>query len=398
MTELAVLDRLLDDSDFPVEQLSCHPRLPLAVGTSTDCRTVRIFGWGEGRLRELAALDVEPGTAPWGDSAPQAVAWHPHLPLLAVADGEFLLRWTPDGSSDPVRTPAGTAYDALAFSPDGGTLWATPSADQGWAASDVLDPATGAVTGTARPWDTGVSVHPSGELAATLASDQGATYCLFARPGDGPAATMRTLRQALILDCDGYGAPLFSSDGRHFAIRGNAYVDMLEVFAFPSLRKALSTTLAEDHSVEWPRDNLAWGARPGVLWIGTPTGSLLELDVEAQEATEHASPDGTPIAALAATASGDLLVARDDGELVLLSVRPAPVAPAVEPNDDVAAFLAGTEDAPLDGELEEHLTVTDGTRSWTDDELAEVTETGPGDPTWLRIQAGMNRFRGARAT
>ncbi|MFG2697549.1 YncE family protein [Kitasatospora sp. NPDC048407] len=396
MTELAVLDRLLDDSDFPVEQLTCHPRLPLAAGTSTDCRTVRVFDCAEGRLRELAALDAEPGASPWGDSAPQAVAWHPHRPLLLVADGEFLLRWTADDPSGPVRVPAGAEYDALAFSPDGGRLWATPSADDGWTGSDVLDPATGAVTGTARHWDTGVAVHPSGELVATLASDQGATYCLFARPGDGPAAAMRTLRQALILDCDGYGAPLFSADGRHFAIRGNAYVDMLEVFAFPSLRKVLSTTLAEDSSEEWPRGNLAWSARPGVLWIGTPTGSLLELDVEAREAAEHASPDDVPVAALAATANGDLLLARTDGELVLLSVRPA--SAAAEPNDDVAVFLAGTEEAPLDGAVDEHLEVTDGIRSWTDDDLDSVTETSDDDPTWLQIQASMNRFRSTRAT
>ncbi|MFJ5926749.1 hypothetical protein ACIQF6_29545 [Kitasatospora sp. NPDC092948] len=393
MTELAVLARLSGDEEFPVEQLTCHPRLPLAVGTSSGCRSVRVLDCAEGRLRELAVLDVEPGTTPWGDSGPQAVAWHPHRPLLVVADGESLLRWTADGPSDPVRTPAGAEYEALAFSPDGGSLWATPSAEDGWESSDVLDPATGEVTGTARSWDTGVGAHPSGELVATLTSDQGATHCLFARPGD---TAMRVQRQALILDVDGYRAPLFSADGRHFVIRGNAYVDMLEVFAFPSLRSVLSTTLDEDRSVEWPRENLAWDARPGVLWIGTPTGSLLELDVESEEATEHASPDALPISALAATADGSLLVARDDGGLVLLSVRPA--APALEPNNDVAVFLAGTEDAPLDGELEDHLALTDGTSSWTDDDLATITETGPGDPTWLQIQAQMNRFRGPATT
>ncbi|MFJ1795547.1 SMP-30/gluconolactonase/LRE family protein [Kitasatospora griseola] len=391
MTELAVLARTAGDDGFPAERLTCHPRLPLAVGTATGGRTVRVLDCAEGRLRELAVLDVEPGSTPWGDDAPPPAAWHPHEPLLVVADGESLLRWTPDTPSDPARGPAGTAYEALAFGPDGRHVWAMPSADDGREGSDVLDLETGAVF-PAPPWDTGVGVHPSGELVATLASDQGATYCLFARPGDpGGDPAMRIQRQALILDVDGYGTPLFSADGRHLAVRGNAYVDSLDVFAFPSLRKVLSTTLADGSSEEWPRHNLAWDARPGVLWIGTPTGSLVELDVEAQEAVEHASPDGVPVSALAVTATGDLLVARADGTFVLLSVQRA--APAVEPNDDVAAFLAGTEEVPQEDDLEGHLTPTDGTRTWTDDDLAAVTEASPGDPTWLRLQAALNQAR-----
>jgi len=395
MTELAVLARLRGDADSPVEKLTCHPRLPLAVAVAADCRTVRVLDCGEGQLRELAALDAEPGASPWGDSAPQAVAWHPHEPLLLVADGDSLLRWTPGGTS---RTPAANAYEALAFDPDGTRLWATPSSDD-YEGSDLVDPATGAAT-PAPFWDTGVGVHPSGALVATLVSDQGATHCLFARPGDG---AMRVQRQALILDCDGYGAPLFSSDGRHFAIRGNAYVDQLEVFAFPSLQKVLSTTLSEDRHEPWAFHNLAWDTRPGLLWIGTPTGSLLEFDVEAEEATGHPS-DGVPVSALATTAAGDLLLARGNGEFILLSVRPAapvPVSvPAAEPapNDDVAVFLSGTEDTPSGGELDDHLVLTDGTRSFTDEELATGTETSPGDPTWLQIQASMNRFRGDSTT
>ncbi|MFJ8441129.1 hypothetical protein [Kitasatospora griseola] len=391
MTELAALARIPGDDDFPAERLTCHPRLPLAVGTATGGRTVRVLDCAKGRLRELAVLDVESGSTPWGDDAPPPMAWHPHEPLLVVADGESLLRWTPDAPSDPARGPAGTAYEALAFSPDGRHVWAVPSADDGWEGSDALDLETGAVL-PAPPWDTGVGVHPSGGLVATLASDQGATYCLFARPGDpGGDPAMRIQRQALILDVDGYGTPLFSADGRHLAIRGNAYVDSLDVFAFPSLRKVLSTTLAEGSSEEWPRHNLAWDARPGVLWIGTPTGSLVELDVEAREAVEHASPDGVPVSALAVTATGDLLVARADGTFTLLSVRSA--APAVEPNDDVAVFLAGTEEVPQEDDLEGHLAPTDGTRTWTDDDLAAVTETSPGDPTWLRLQAALNQAR-----
>jgi len=45
------------------------------------------------------------------------------------------------------------------------------------------------------------------------------------------------------LDADGYEAPVFSADGRRFAIRGNAYENSLAVFEFPSLKLVLATTL-----------------------------------------------------------------------------------------------------------------------------------------------------------
>ncbi|MFF0391103.1 hypothetical protein ACFYS8_20805 [Kitasatospora sp. NPDC004615] len=390
MTELAVLARLSDDADHPVERLTCHPRLPLAVGTATEGRTVRVYDCGEGQLRELASLDVEPGSTPWGEDAPPAVAWHPEEPLLLVADGESLLRWSPDGPSDPVRLPAAAAYEVLAFSPDGRHLWATPSAEDEWAGSDVLDPATGAVTGPARPWDTGVATHPSGALVATLASDQGATFCLFAQPDGG---AMRVQRHTLVLDCDGYGTPLFSPDGRLFAIRGNAYTESVDVFAFPSLRRVLRTSFQEPESGgEWSRHNLAFGAAPGLLWIGTPNGTLLELDVEARSDVEHDLRLGAPLTALAATANGELLLALDSGELVLLSALHDPAPATGSAAEDVASFLAATEEAPEDSDL----LLTDGTRTWTDDDLTTVTEASPADPTWLQIQANMNQFRGAQ--
>ncbi len=393
MTELAVLARISADDEHPVERLTAHPRLPLVAGAATGSRLVRIWDCGGGRLRELAPVDLGPAREPdpadwWRPDAPPAVAWHPEDPLLVVADGTALTRWTPDGPS--AAEPAAAAHHYLAFSPDGRTLWAAPSGEE---SSAALDPATGTAT-RAPYWDTGVAVHPSGELVATLVSDQGATFCLFARPGDGPGTAMRTLRQALILDVDGYGTPLFSADGRHLAVRGNAYVESLDVFAFPSLRKVLSTTLAEDDAEEWPRENLAWDARPGVIWIGTPSGALIELDVEAQEAVEHASPDEVPVSALVATAAGDLLAARENGELVLLAVRPE--APAAAPNEDAAVFLAGTELLPPDADLEEQLVFTDGTDSWDTEALEAVTEASPADPTWLQLQAAINRARAQR--
>lgn len=106
-------------------------------------------------------------------------------------------------------------------------------------------------------------------------------WCSSHRTPDTGSA-LRPVRRALILDCDGYGAPIFSPDGRQFALRGNAYDNSLEVFEFPSLRRVLGLTLGEpspgypypqqrlDSMHAWSRHNVAFGSAPGVLWIGTP--------------------------------------------------------------------------------------------------------------------------------
>ncbi|MFD5146459.1 hypothetical protein [Streptomyces sp. NPDC058401] len=172
-------------------------------------------------------------------------------------------------------------------------------------------------TGTVAPgprWDTGVAQHLGGGLAMMLSSDQGATLGLFARTDPDaataePAApaspvTMRMQRRALILDADGYETPVFSPDGRHFAIQGNAYEYSLGVFAFPSLRSVPATTLGEYGRPDtWSRHTIAFGARPGVL-------------------------------------------------------------------------------------------LTDGSRTWEADELAEVTTATAEDPMWLRLQAAVNSVSG----
>ncbi|MFJ1754541.1 hypothetical protein [Kitasatospora sp. NPDC088134] len=401
MTELAVLARVVTDPEFPVEQLSCHPRLPLAAGTDADGRTVRVWDCSGGRLRELPSLErvSEEDNSPWWrPEAVPAPAWHPELPLLAVPDGPTVARWTPDGTLAPL--PAPTAYQALAFSPDGRTLWAAGFDDAEEYTSYAVDPETGAAT-PAPGWDTGVATHPSGALVATLISDQGATLCRFARPADGPGpGPMRPLRQTLVLDVDGYGTPLFSSDGRYLAVRGNAYVESVDVFAFPSQRLVTRIVLPEEDGLpEWSRHNLAFAADPGVLWIGLPTGTLLALDLAADEAVTHETLTGPPLTALAATAAGELLVAHDNGDLVLLSVSPPPAA--VEPVD-LTAFLADAEDLTPEDDRNADLILTDGSDTWDPDDLARVTETSPDDPTWLQLQAHLNRARtrpdGADAT
>jgi hypothetical protein len=126
------------------------------------------------------------------------------------------MRWTPAGLSRLEGLPPAAAYRSVAFSPDGHTLWASPSSgDEGsaWESSDTLDLASGTV-GVGPRWDTGIAAHPAGELVAALCSDQGATLGLFARVDqDSRPAAMRVLRRALILDADGYQTPVFSRTG-----------------------------------------------------------------------------------------------------------------------------------------------------------------------------------------
>ncbi|MFE0510847.1 hypothetical protein [Streptomyces sp. NPDC058964] len=341
------------------------------------------------------------------------MAWHPDQPLLVVAGEDGVVQWTPAGLCELDGSPATADYRSLAFSPDGRTLWASPSSgdeDIAWESSDVLDLASGTV-GAGPRWDTGVAEHPGGGLVATLCSDQGATLGLFARVDDGTApAAMRVLRRALILDADGYETPVFSGDGRHLAIRGNAYENSLEVFEFPSLHRVLATTLGEpnpgfpypqewlDQLHAWSRHNIAFGSQPGVLWVGTPTGTLVEVDLEARHAIEHEVLGGSPVSGLGATATGGLVIAGGGGELELLSVRAGSAKSHDTERDTsraaVTAFMDTTSEVPDDdGDLETHLAVTDGARTWESADLATVTTATATDPTWLRLRAVINDAR-----
>lgn len=372
---------------------------------------VHIWDCGVGQLRELGSVGST--SSAYGDAVgwgramrTPAVAWHPTEPLLVMAGEDGLLQWTPAGTSELKSAPAGASYRSLAFGADGQVLWASPSSDDGWESSDVLDLASGAVSSGPR-WSTGVAEHPGGGLVATLASDQGATLCLFARVDhETDPAVMRLLRRALILDCDGYGTPLFSADGRHLAIRGNAYDNSVEVFEFPSLHRVLATTLGDpspgypypqewlDQMHAWSRHNMAFGSRPGVLWIATPAGALVEVDLETRQAVEHDMLTGSPLGALAATATGELLVIGGGGDLVLLSVLSGSTQTPSTGRDvsrtAATVFLEATSEVPDDGDLETHLVLTDGTRAWDADDLATVTTAGATDPTWLQLQAAVN--------
>ncbi|EYT81959.1 hypothetical protein CF54_16190 [Streptomyces sp. Tu 6176] len=398
--------------------MACHPRLPLVACWDAERPAVHIWSCGTGELRELGSVGA--ASDAYGDAIGRdrttrtpAVAWHPDQPLLVVAGEDGVVRWTPAGTYALEGVPAMSAYRYLAFGPDGGSLWASPSSDgegDAWDSSDVLDLASGTIS-SAVWWDTGVAEHPGGGLVATLASDQGETLCLFARvdQADTPAA-MRLLSRALILDCDGYETPLFSPDGRHLVIRGNAYDNSLEVFGFPSLHQVLATALGEpspgypsppewlDQMRAWSRHNLAFSSRSDALWVGTPAGTLVEVDFETQQAAEHAVLKDSRVTALAATAAGALLVAGGGGELALLTVldgsAPAPGAVGDHAVAAATAFLEAADEIPDDGDLETHLVMTDGTRVWEPGDLTTVTTAAPADPTWLRLRAAVNEMQG----
>ncbi|MFE3001767.1 hypothetical protein ACFXG4_43160 [Nocardia sp. NPDC059246] len=230
---------------------------------------------------------------------------------------------------------------------------------------------------------------------------------IFARLADDNA--MCVLRQALILDVDGYETPIFSADGRHLAIRGNAYENRVDVFEFPSLKRVLGTVLGEpgpaaadgymDEWYEqfdaWSRHNLAFGTRPGVLWIGTPAGSLIEVDVDEAAAVAHDVLNDSPVTTLTATTTGEFVVASGDGELRLVRPvsEPADAVDGIALRDSVTAFLDATSEVPDDSDLDEQLIRTDGTRTWEQDNLETVTSASTADQTWLQLRALGNTVR-----
>ncbi|WP_212830597.1 hypothetical protein [Catellatospora sp. TT07R-123] len=332
------------------------------------------------------------------------MAWHPYEPLLLVTGQQGVTSWTPDGVHPLAGVPAGAAYRDLAFSPDGRTLWASPSSiggEDAWEFSDSVDLRTGTVRVGPR-WDTGVVEHPGGGLVLTYRSDQAATLGVFASVDEQVApGAMRALRRALILDVDGYEAPVFSADGRHFAIRGNAYAHTLQVFEFPSLTCVVSELLARpdvgDAEVDaWSRHNIAFGAGPGVLWVATPSGTLVRIDVDADDVTAHEVSPGVGLTALATMAAGELVAATGDGGLLLLAVRDDAVVPDLDAaRAAVAGFVAATVELP-DGEdpdEDEDFALTDGDREWEQSDLDAVAAAEPSDPTWLQLRAAINAVR-----
>jgi hypothetical protein len=63
----------------------------------------------------------------------------------------------------------------------------------------------------------------------------------------------------------------------------------------------------------------------------------------------------------------------------------------------VTAFLAGASVLPDDRYGDAYLTVTDGVRTWTPDDLAAVTSATEDDPSWLRTTASRNELLSRRS-
>jgi hypothetical protein len=242
-----------------------------------------------------------------------------------------------------------------------------------------------------------------------LSSDQGATDVLFARPDTGIPASMRVFRDAIVLDVDGHETPVISEDGRYLAIRGNAYVQSLDVFEFPTMRKVLHTTFGEpypgypyppewlEEQALWSRHNIAFAPRSQVLLVGTSRGGILEIDLDDPQPSEH-DVASAPVSALAVMSTGHLVVADRSGQLEVMDVpgtagrhtRPTSTAVA---GTRVEEFLAATTELPDDADLDESLVRHDGQRIWNSDDLQTVTTAEDADPTWPRLQAAINTHR-----
>lgn len=396
-----------------LERLVAHPRLPLVAGLEAARPAVQVWGWASGVLAHVATVGED--AAPYGDAfgwdrmrATPSVAWHPERDLLAVSSADGVVLWEAGACTTPMWDVPEADRDSngcqVAFAGDGTTVLL----------SNGTSVAVDLVTGTVRPavyWDTGVAVWPGGGLALSYASDQGATHGLFTRPSsDGEADGGPVLDRALLLDVDGYETPVVSPDGRYFAVRGNAYTQTLQVFEMPGLRLVLSTALVEDSPgypyppewlaelESWSRHNIAFGD-PGTLWVGTPHGTLVGLDVTGTEGTVCRLPDGGPVTALTGGTGGLLVVATGTGGLHLVSDgshREAASSWGEDAAAVVQSFLATCDDVPAAPDTDVYeilplLTTTDGVDVWRPGDLDEVTDVDESGPTWLQIRAFMNK-------
>ena len=135
--------------------------------------------------------------------------------------------------------------------------------------------------------------------------------------------------------------------------------------------------------------------------MGTPRGTVVEIDLDGHETAEHDVLDGAAVGSLAVLATGQLIVAARTGDLVLLSkLGDSTLTHAVDSEPArhlVAEFVASTSELPDDANLDSDLVLTDGTRNWDPEDLTTVTTANPSDPTWLQLQAFMNVYRDRNA-
>jgi hypothetical protein len=411
------------NADDVISRLIAHPRLPLVAGLDANRPAIHIWEVGPDGLRALEVVDG--GGEPYDQERPwethrrlPSAAWHPQEPILAVTFGAGVTTWSREAAGQKRAVAQAGAYRWVAFAPDGGAIWASPSAtgpdDEAWRKSDMIAFPSGAQRAGLAAWDTGVAAHPGGDLVLTLLSEQVATLGIFARvdrSGDGPM--LRPLSRALILDADGYEEPVFSPDGRYVAIRGNAYENTLQVFELPEIRDVLATTLGkpspgypypDDWLAEmkkWSRHNIAFAvhARSDLL-VGTPDGRMVEIDLATGRASEVEVPGRPPVSALTVTADGRVVVASGDGGLLVLPDRGngQPALHRAAAAEVAVAFLASVTELPEGIEVEEAVETTDGQRIFTPRDLEVVAESIEADPVWLRMRAANNALlqRGVR--
>ena len=410
MSSFETVARVRVGRGVPVERLVCHPRLPLLAGLDSECPAVHVWDYREQQTLETIGAGSTPYKDRWQRMERRpTVAWHPDKPLLLVAGEDGVMQWARAGLSKLEGLPPDAAYHRVMFSPDGRTLWASPASGDvhsPWNWSDGIDLTSGTVVqrphwGTevgAHPyWLTEVAVHPAGGLVAMVDGDQGSgTLVLFARVDqESTPVPWRVLRRAAALLYDGYETPIFSQDGRHIAIRGSNNANSLDVFQFPSLDHTLKTYLEEPmpdyrpprqwyaKMLDWPRHNIAFGPQPGVLWVGTQAGTLFEVDLDNQGVVEHQVFDGSPVTALSATATGELVAATGEGDIRLLAAQADSIEVGPADADAGRALVTAFLDATSELHNPSALVVTRRKPTWAPEDLATAAtqpQQTPPDP------------------
>lgn len=126
----------------------------------------------------------------------------------------------------------------------------------------------------------------------------------------------------------------------------------------------------------------------------TPDGVLVHVRLPDGGTTEHVVPRLHDPAALAVAADGRVLVAVGDAVLALDGLGRTAGDDAATAVAVAEEFLAATETLPDDADPWQDCLLTDGVREWTSEDLDDVTESDDSDPTWLQIQASVNRAGG----
>ncbi|WP_275290787.1 hypothetical protein [Amycolatopsis sp. La24] len=122
-----------------IGNLVSHPKLPLVAEIDQERPAVHLY-YAEKVLREIGAVGADSAEYGKFDRWP-VVAWHPERPELVVSGSGETVRWTRNGTS---VLDVAVSLD-VAFSPDGQSLWTSPTPPERYHCSDVIDLGTGIV-------------------------------------------------------------------------------------------------------------------------------------------------------------------------------------------------------------------------------------------------------------